>query len=316
MTLTNLFLKKSDTDYSIFTETGIPGLDIAFYAPRSHYHTPLDNLANTTPEALQHMGQLALAAVKGIANSDDMLDTPKEQESFIYFDILGRFMFAYSMTTFQIINILALLAVPGLSIYMSMRDNQDKTLSEVLSEKFRLTAHGLLAVFSALILMILVTVIAVYGMSLINPSMTYGDVYGAAIYCFVSTFLGLQLSQLILPNKIKQSLASTDATWYGLMAFWWIFVAFSSFAGQKGVAGLCFAVYILAFNSSSVLLHVLLPSTQKFRSPFIFFLQTMVPFVFLLEIDLLVMDAMRHATADGTPEIAGKIFIFILIYSY
>ncbi|KAI7889790.1 uncharacterized protein EV154DRAFT_269738 [Mucor mucedo] len=302
-------LLKSDTDYSIFTETGVPGLDIAFYAPRSHYHTPLDNLANTTPEALQHMGQLALAAVKGIANSDDMLETPKEQESFIYFDILGRFMFAYSLTTFQIINMLALLAVPGTSVYMSMRQNQGKTTSEVLLEKLELTAQGLLAVFSALILMILLTVIAVYSMSLINPSMTYGDVYGAAIYCFVTAFLGLQLSQLILPKKLKQTLVSTDAAWYGLMAFWWIFVAFSSFAGSKGVAGLCFAVYVLAFNSSSVLLHNLLPSTQKFRSPFIFFLQTLVPFVFLLEIDLLVMDAMRHATADGTPEIAVYILI-------
>lgn len=251
------------------------------------------------------MGQLALGAVKGIANSDDMLDTSSEQETFIYFDILGRIMIAYSFKAFQFINMVALLAVPGFAIYMAINSNKEKSATDVMDEKIRLTAQGLLAVFSALIMMILFTVLAVYSMSLINPSMTYGDVYGAAIYTFVSAFLGLQISQLILPNKIKQTLASTDATWYGLMAFWWIFVAFSSFAGSKGVAGLFFAVYVLAFTSFAVLLHVVLPPTKKFRSPLVFFLQTVFPFILLLEIDFLVMDAMRHSTADGTPEVAG-----------
>lgn len=253
------------------------------------------------------MGQLTLGAVKGIINSDDMLETSKEQESFIYFDILGRVMVAYSFTAFQLINVLALLAVPGVAVYMSVNSiaNQEKTVSDIIDEKVSLTAQGLLAVFSALICMILFTVIAVYSMSVINPSMTYGDVYGAAVYSFAAAFLGLKVSQLILPDKINQTLVSTDAAWYGLIAFWWMFVAFSSFAGSKGVAGLFFAVYVLAFTSFAVLLHVLLPPTKKFRSPFVFFLQTIFPFVLLLEIDFLVMDAMRHSTADGTPEVAG-----------
>jgi hypothetical protein len=294
-------------------------MDIAFYAPRSHYHTPRDDLAHTTPEALQYMGQMALGAVKSIANSDDLLDTSSEQETLIYYDILGRYMFAYSFTVYQFLNVVALLIVPVVAIYLSISSNKDsaKSTSSILKEKACLTAQGIIAVSSAFVITILVTVLAVYIMNKMNPSMTYGDVYGAALYTFVSAFLGLQISQLILPSKLKQSLASTDAAWYGLLSFWWLFVVIASFAGTKGVAGLYFAVYILGFNSLAVLVHVIVPTNKKFRSPLIFFTQILLPFVLLMELDFLIMDSMRHSTVDGTPEIAGKaetdFFLFIAL---
>lgn len=286
----------------------MPGLDIAFYAPRSHYHTPRDDLAHTTPEALQYMGQLALGAVKSIANSDELLTTPNEQQAFIYYDILGRFMFAYSFTTFQIINMLALLVVPGVALFLSITNQSDqKTIFQLAKEKGCLIVQGSIAVTTAFVFSLLFTGVAVFLMSKINPSLTYGDVYGAALYVFVAAFLGIQISQLVLPRKLKDTLVNTDASWYGLISFWWVLVALSSFAGSKNIAGLYFAVYLLAFTSLGALIHVIVPSDKKFRSPLIFFTQTIVPFILLLEIEFLVMDAMRHATADGTPEIAGKL---------
>jgi hypothetical protein len=258
------------------------------------------------------MGQMTLAAVRSIANSDDLLDYSEEQETFVYYDILGRLMVAYSFTVYQFINALALLIVPVVAIYVTISSNKDntKTASSLLKQKACLTAQGLIAIFSAFIITVLVTVLAVFVMSKMNPSMTYGDVYGAALYIFVAAFLGLQLSQLILPNKLKQSLASTDAAWYGLISFWWIFTVLASYAGLKSVAGLYFAVYLLAFNSLAALVHVVLPADKKYRSPVIFFTQLLLPFVLLMELDFLVMDSMRHATADGTPEIAGKKTLF------
>lgn len=254
------------------------------------------------------MGQMALGAVKSIANSDDLLDTSNEQQSFIYYDILGRFMFAYSFTFYQYLNFLALLFVPIVAVYMSISRNKDhQSISSILKKNAFLTLQGLIAAFSAFIIIILFTVLAVLIMVKINPSMTYGDVYGAALYTFVSVFLGLQLSQLLLPKKLKQTLTSTNAAWYGLISFWWILVVCSCIAGFKGIAALYFAVHLLVFNSLAGLLHLLLPATKKFRSPLIYFLQTIVPFTLLLELDFLVMDAMRHSTADGTPELAGKL---------
>ncbi len=224
----------------------MPGLDIAFYAPRSHYHTPRDDLAHTTPEALQYMGQLALGAVRTIANSDDLIDTSSDEENFIYFDILGRVMFAYSFTTFQIINAFVLFAVPIVAIYLG-RGN--RTLQDIVKERSHLVIKGLLAILSALFCSILFSGIAAYLMHHANPLMTYGDVNGAALYIFSAVFLGVQISQLILPVKLKQVLATTDAIWYGLVTFWWIFVLFASYIGSKNLASLHFAVHLLFFTA-------------------------------------------------------------------
>ncbi|KAI8638434.1 hypothetical protein BD408DRAFT_423060 [Parasitella parasitica] len=303
-------LIKSDTDYSVFLKDGVPGLDIAFYAPRSHYHTPRDNLAYTTPDALQYMGQMALAAAKAIANSDDMVNTDKGEELFIYFDILGRWMFVYSFTTYQIINWIALFAVPGVGLFLALKNvPSQQTAASLIKEKVRLIAKGTAAVFLALFFALLFVGVAVFAMCKINPSMTYGDVYGAAIYTFSAAFLGLQFSQLVLSSKLKQTLATTDASWYGLLSFWWFFVIVAIFAGSKSIASLYFAVYILVFNSLAVLIHAVVPVTTKLRSALIFLSQSVVPFIFLLEIEFLAMDALRHATADGTPEIAVYVFI-------
>ncbi|GAN08298.1 Zn-dependent exopeptidase [Mucor ambiguus] len=301
---------KSDTDYSVFLRDGVPGMDIAFYAPRSHYHTPRDNLAYTTPNALQYMGQMALAATKAIANSDDMVDTNKGEELFIYFDILGRWMFVYSFTTYQIINTIALLAVPCVGLFLGLKNKSaQQAASSLIKQKLCLTAQGVIAVFSALIFAALFVGVAVVAMCKINPSMTYGDIYGAGLYTFAAAFLGIQFSQLVLPSKLKQTLATTDAAWYGLLSFWSLFLVLAMYAGSKSIASLYFAVYLLAFNALAALFQAVIPATQKFRSPLIFFTQTIMPFIFLLEITFLSMDALRHATADGTPEIAVYIFI-------
>ncbi|KAG1066243.1 hypothetical protein G6F42_026696 [Rhizopus arrhizus] len=156
---------KSDTDYSVFTQNGVPGLDIAFYAPRSHYHTPRDNLAHTTPDALQYMGQMALAAAKAIVNSDDMLDTNRDNELFVYFDILGRWMFVYSFTTFQIINLIALLLVPSIGLFLGLKNKpSQQTAFSLVKQKLCLVAQGGIAVFSALVFACLFVVVAVLAM--------------------------------------------------------------------------------------------------------------------------------------------------------
>ncbi|KAI9261141.1 hypothetical protein BY458DRAFT_439657 [Sporodiniella umbellata] len=308
----NANLIKSDTDYSIFTKNGVPGLDIAFYAPRSHYHTPRDDLAHTTPEALQHMGQLTLGAVRAIANSDDLLETGSESESFIYFDVLGRVMFAYSLTTLQIINVLAILAVLFSSSFLTFKDT-DRPVKEVLTERGYLVVQGFFATLSGLFFATLFCIIAAVAMTKINPLMTYGDVYGAGLYIFLAAFFGIQLSQFILPSKFKRTLSTTDGIWYGNILFWGLMVIVCSYAATKNIASLHSMVFILFFNTSAAILNVIIPKDKKVRSAAIFFAQTIVPFIFLIEQTLLSMDTMRHVTVDGTPEIAVYILISIPI---
>ena len=61
---------KSQTDYKVFTENmGMRGLDVAFWEPRSRYHTTDDDVKHTSKESLWHMLGTALETLQA-ATSD------------------------------------------------------------------------------------------------------------------------------------------------------------------------------------------------------------------------------------------------------
>jgi hypothetical protein len=75
----------NDTDLTVFLGRGVPGMNFAFIEHPSEYHTPLDNFADATPGSLQHHGDNALAAVRGLAEAD-LAHPPRG--SAVYFDLL------------------------------------------------------------------------------------------------------------------------------------------------------------------------------------------------------------------------------------
>lgn len=56
----------NDTDYTVFRQRGIPGLNFAFIGGVSRYHTPLDDLAHLSQRSLQHHVTNALDAVRAL----------------------------------------------------------------------------------------------------------------------------------------------------------------------------------------------------------------------------------------------------------
>lgn len=65
---------RSATDYSVFVDGfGSRGLDIAFYGPRSRYHTDEDDARHTSTDSIWHMFSAALATTKSLAASADSL---------------------------------------------------------------------------------------------------------------------------------------------------------------------------------------------------------------------------------------------------
>jgi hypothetical protein len=75
----------NDTDLTVFLNRGVAGMNFAFIENPSQYHTPLDNVADATPGSLQHHGDNALAAVRGLAEAD-LAHPPRG--SAVYFDLL------------------------------------------------------------------------------------------------------------------------------------------------------------------------------------------------------------------------------------
>ncbi|HYH45992.1 MAG TPA: M20/M25/M40 family metallo-hydrolase, partial [Thermoanaerobaculia bacterium] len=78
----------NDTDFSVFKERGLSGLNFAYLGDPARYHTAFDDLAHASPASLQHHGDNALAAVRGLAAAD-LARASAAPGRAVFFDILG-----------------------------------------------------------------------------------------------------------------------------------------------------------------------------------------------------------------------------------
>ena len=74
----------NDTDATVFKRAGMRVLNFAAIGGVAYYHTPLDNLANVDDGTLQHHGDNALAAARGLTRS-----ALNASGNAVYFDVLG-----------------------------------------------------------------------------------------------------------------------------------------------------------------------------------------------------------------------------------
>ncbi|KAF9144099.1 hypothetical protein BG015_000204 [Linnemannia schmuckeri] len=125
-----LGLIESDTDYTIYTQHDIPGLDIAFYQHRSMYHSTTDYLPI---QSLHHMGSNVQATIVGLCNSPYLDELSAETDANkrlrpisprywfsgkgIFYDILGQYMILTELWTALLMNFLLLgLGLPMLAL--------------------------------------------------------------------------------------------------------------------------------------------------------------------------------------------------------
>jgi len=107
----------SQTDYVVFEgELGIRGLDVAFFEPRSKYHTDNDAARFTSKDSIWHMLSAAVAATRDLT-ADTTTDFSRGQgHDGVWFDLLGRIfgltqlhvMFALSVTLLVVAPIIML----------------------------------------------------------------------------------------------------------------------------------------------------------------------------------------------------------------
>jgi len=76
----------NDTDFTVFKAAKYQGFNFAFLNDVTHYHTPLDNVTNTSVSSIQSEGGSALDALRALANSD--LNAGPVSDA-VYQDVLG-----------------------------------------------------------------------------------------------------------------------------------------------------------------------------------------------------------------------------------
>ncbi len=104
----------NDTDLTVFKNHGLQGLNFAHAQQVSHYHTPMDNLANLDRGSLQHHGDNVWGIVQQIKDIN-LSEQPKG--NLIYTDILGLFMIHWDQSTSLWFSLLLLIAL-GLVSYL------------------------------------------------------------------------------------------------------------------------------------------------------------------------------------------------------
>lgn len=92
-------LIRSQTDYIVFNGiVGMRGLDVAFFEPRSRYHTIEDSSRHTSKDSLWHMLSTALATTKALTSDTETDFDTGEGSRGVWFDVFGR---AFGLLTLQ-----------------------------------------------------------------------------------------------------------------------------------------------------------------------------------------------------------------------
>ncbi|ORY79430.1 hypothetical protein BCR37DRAFT_394161 [Protomyces lactucae-debilis] len=102
-------LIKSETDFVIYAPF-VPGLDIAFYAPRSLYHTQRDGTRTTSPWSIEHMLSAAEHSMLNLAKQQPLVDNKNKNPFF--FDFLGLFFYSSSLNALLWLDLAILIMAP------------------------------------------------------------------------------------------------------------------------------------------------------------------------------------------------------------
>lgn len=193
---------KSDTDYSVFASVyGQRGLDIAFYEPRSRYHTQEDDARHSSVSSVWYMLSAALATTEALSKTTgvdfegprsdgrkDLVQNGRPTEG-VWFDWFGsawtafplRGLFAWSLTLL-VATPLVLLLVTYLLIrndkYYFFARSVESNSSEADGEAVPLGGwKGFFRYPLALIFAAGLTVGSVFLLAKINPLIIYSSPY-------------------------------------------------------------------------------------------------------------------------------------------
>lgn len=194
-------LIKSGTDYQVFDEAyGHRGIDIAFYEPRSRYHTVEDDARHTSKDSTWHMLSAALASTKSLSRNTgsrftgDRSDHDKnkvqngKRTNGVYFDMFGSAwvvfplegLFAWTLTllvaTPLLLALVAYVLVRQDKFYFFSRDI--KIHSEVNDDPVRIGGWKGVSRFPvAFVFATGLTFLSAFLVAKVNPLIVYSSSY-------------------------------------------------------------------------------------------------------------------------------------------
>lgn len=201
----------NDTDFTVFKNGGLSGLNFAYIQGLTHYHSSLDNAENVDPRSLQHHGQQALALARHFGNLNF---DGAGGGNLVYFDFLGWALVRYSTPAALALVVLTALLTLGL------------TATGI--RKGVLTFYGIVAGFLGLLVSMIVAAVFVWLLKLVAdailsrlgaPPVGVGD----NEHLYVAAFIALAVSSTVavyavLRKRVAvENLAAGARLWFLLL---------------------------------------------------------------------------------------------------
>lgn len=107
-------LMPNDTDFTVYSQSGLTGFNFAFSGSASLYHSERDDLENLNRDTLQHHGDNLFAMATVLADAD--LATLKASSDASYFDLFGKTLLVWPAAVNLPVALIALIGIVALIV--------------------------------------------------------------------------------------------------------------------------------------------------------------------------------------------------------
>ncbi|CAB4256847.1 similar to Saccharomyces cerevisiae YBR074W Putative metalloprotease [Maudiozyma barnettii] len=212
----NQRLIHSETDYKVYEANGLLGWDIAFYKPRSLYHTARDNIQSTSRSALWNMLSTTWQLSNHVSNIHTIKENDNSKDPAIFFDIYRTIFFAFSAKWLFVVNILLLIIFPLLSLSLNVLARKRNML--VSAPIFSWLEFPIIVSFSIFLLIVMEKDVIKKNPYIVSHSFIGLLLFFVVQYNFVNLILAQVLKLITKKNVLK------DIIFIELMILSWFFL--------------------------------------------------------------------------------------------
>jgi Peptidase family M28 len=283
---------RSQTDYVVFNgDLGSRGLDVAFWEPRSRYHTDQDDTRHTSKDSLWHMLSAAISTTQGLtADSSSTFDSFSSDvgakgnkiaaghgSDGVWFDVFGLVLAVFNLHTL-FAWCLTLLIVPPLTLIgvSLLLKNFEKfylfsgSITHVhgnaLPDAEQINVNGWRGFTRYPVAFVLASglvALLAFLLKTLNPYIVYSSEYAVwsmmlSAWFFVAWFV-LSMADFVRPSALQRGYA-----WlWTFLGAWIVLVAITVFTDRMKIAG----GYFLMFFSAATFLATLISFLEYFGLP-------------------------------------------------
>ncbi|KAF9002874.1 hypothetical protein BDQ17DRAFT_1399878 [Cyathus striatus] len=249
---------RSGTDFSVYAERKMQGLDLAFYKGRSRYHTKYDAIPYTEGQerSLWAMMEAALGAARALADAGE---EKKGAAASVYFDLFAATLIILSLPTLQTLNIITLVLGPIVLILLTVithiasresphpHNGAPHRTGSVLRDTWEWFRDGgwlrgvwVRAKFWVALVVACGTLVGlVVGFVQLNPFIVYSHPYWVLLSTFSLSLLSISLvlNLPILPHGLVLPEQQKQATLLQTYIFTWMLLVGATIGVGRGLGG-------------------------------------------------------------------------------